>query len=187
MAAVSPLAKYKLVFLGDQSVGKTSIITRFMYDKFDTTYQVHQFHPIYLFLSQLILIRYYKYIYFWDLCTNSRTDILFTISSLRLYIYFINLFGYFYLHQSIDRGYLNANNVLILYSYRFNCIEMLDNFFFGVSFFFFCVSTLDHILNQLSFNDKFLYSYCFRTCYLFDFQFSLKSWSKLYFFVVFLV
>ncbi|KAH0865851.1 hypothetical protein HID58_083062 [Brassica napus] len=39
MASVSPLAKYKLVFLGDQSVGKTSIITRFMYDKFDTTYQ----------------------------------------------------------------------------------------------------------------------------------------------------
>ena len=35
-----PLAKYKLVFLGDQSVGKTSIITRFMYDKFDSTYQV---------------------------------------------------------------------------------------------------------------------------------------------------
>ncbi|THU49583.1 hypothetical protein C4D60_Mb06t11070 [Musa balbisiana] len=39
MAVVSALAKYKLVFLGDQSVGKTSIITRFMYDKFDTTYQ----------------------------------------------------------------------------------------------------------------------------------------------------
>ncbi|KAF5458155.1 hypothetical protein F2P56_022210 [Juglans regia] len=39
MATVSPLSKYKLVFLGDQSVGKTSIITRFMYDKFDTTYQ----------------------------------------------------------------------------------------------------------------------------------------------------
>ncbi|XP_052480645.1 ras-related protein RABH1e isoform X1 [Gossypium raimondii] len=39
MATVSPLAKYKLVFLGDQSIGKTSIITRFMYDKFDTTYQ----------------------------------------------------------------------------------------------------------------------------------------------------
>ena len=33
------LAKFKLVFLGDQSVGKTSIITRFMYDKFDNTYQ----------------------------------------------------------------------------------------------------------------------------------------------------
>lgn len=43
--------KYKLVFLGcneldcsdiegEQSVGKTSIITRFMYDTFDTTYQV---------------------------------------------------------------------------------------------------------------------------------------------------
>jgi GTPase SAR1 family protein len=39
-STVTPLAKYKLVFLGDQSVGKTSIITRFMYDKFDTTYQV---------------------------------------------------------------------------------------------------------------------------------------------------
>ncbi len=42
-ATVSPLAKYKLVFLGDQSVGKTSIITRFMYDKFDNTYQVWWF------------------------------------------------------------------------------------------------------------------------------------------------
>eukprot|EP01126_Amoeba_proteus_P065295 TRINITY_DN9260_c0_g2_i1.p1 TRINITY_DN9260_c0_g2~~TRINITY_DN9260_c0_g2_i1.p1 ORF type:complete len:252 (+),score=47.23 TRINITY_DN9260_c0_g2_i1:100-756(+) len=31
--------KYKLVFLGEQSVGKTSIITRFMYDTFDSTYQ----------------------------------------------------------------------------------------------------------------------------------------------------
>lgn len=30
------------VFLGDQSVGKTSIITRFMYDKFDNTYQVRR-------------------------------------------------------------------------------------------------------------------------------------------------
>ncbi|XP_044503502.1 ras-related protein RABH1b-like isoform X1 [Mangifera indica] len=39
MSPVSALAKYKLVFLGDQSVGKTSIITRFMYDKFDNTYQ----------------------------------------------------------------------------------------------------------------------------------------------------
>eukprot|EP00735_Rhodelphis_limneticus_P000205 TRINITY_DN1032_c0_g1::TRINITY_DN1032_c0_g1_i1::g.29891::m.29891 TRINITY_DN1032_c0_g1::TRINITY_DN1032_c0_g1_i1::g.29891 ORF type:complete len:231 (+),score=45.65,sp/O80501/RAH1B_ARATH/77.56/6e-113,Ras/PF00071.17/2.1e-57,Miro/PF08477.8/5e-21,Arf/PF00025.16/7.1e-16,Gtr1_RagA/PF04670.7/1.2e-07,GTP_EFTU/PF00009.22/3.2e-07,SRPRB/PF09439.5/1.2e-05,MMR_HSR1/PF01926.18/2.3e-05,Dynamin_N/PF00350.18/4.6,Dynamin_N/PF00350.18/20,AAA_22/PF13401.1/2.3,AAA_22/PF13401.1/1.7e+02 TRINITY_DN1032_c0_g1_i1:59-694(+) len=38
-STLSPLAKYKLVFLGDQSVGKTSIITRFMYDKFDNTYQ----------------------------------------------------------------------------------------------------------------------------------------------------
>ena len=33
------LEKYKLVFLGDQNVGKTSIITRFMYDSFDTAYQ----------------------------------------------------------------------------------------------------------------------------------------------------
>lgn len=34
-----PLRKFKLVFLGEQSVGKTSIITRFMYDNFDTQYQ----------------------------------------------------------------------------------------------------------------------------------------------------
>ena len=33
-------AKYKIVFLGDQSVGKTSIINRFMYDTFDPNYQV---------------------------------------------------------------------------------------------------------------------------------------------------
>lgn len=29
----------QLVFLGEQSVGKTSLITRFMYDTFDNTYQ----------------------------------------------------------------------------------------------------------------------------------------------------
>jgi len=39
LVQVAPLTKYKLVFLGDQSVGKTSIITRFMYDTFDTRYQ----------------------------------------------------------------------------------------------------------------------------------------------------
>ncbi|CAK9437011.1 uncharacterized protein LODBEIA_P14820 [Lodderomyces beijingensis] len=32
------LMKYKIVFLGDQSVGKTSLITRFMYDTFDEAY-----------------------------------------------------------------------------------------------------------------------------------------------------
>ncbi len=30
--------KYKVVFLGDQSVGKTSIIHRFIYDQFDESY-----------------------------------------------------------------------------------------------------------------------------------------------------
>jgi small GTP-binding protein len=29
---------YKLVFLGDQNVGKTSMISRFMYDTFDNSY-----------------------------------------------------------------------------------------------------------------------------------------------------
>eukprot|EP00759_Apiculatamorpha_spiralis_P038716 PhF_6_TR37804/c0_g1_i1/m.56285/K07893/RAB6A; Ras-related protein Rab-6A len=35
----SPFSKFKVVFLGDQSVGKTSILTRFMYDTFDKQYQ----------------------------------------------------------------------------------------------------------------------------------------------------
>ena len=34
-SSVSNLSKYKLVFLGDQSVGKTSIINRFIFDTFD--------------------------------------------------------------------------------------------------------------------------------------------------------
>ncbi|XP_023770278.2 ras-related protein RABH1e [Lactuca sativa] len=40
MAGVSTLLKYKLTVLGDESVGKTSIIIRFTYDKFDSTYQI---------------------------------------------------------------------------------------------------------------------------------------------------
>ena len=39
MSAAGSAHKYKLVFLGEQAVGKTSIITRFMYDTFDTNYQ----------------------------------------------------------------------------------------------------------------------------------------------------
>lgn len=37
---IIPRSKYKLVFLGDESVGKTSIITRFMYDTFNDAYKV---------------------------------------------------------------------------------------------------------------------------------------------------
>ncbi|CAJ1015662.1 ADP-ribosylation factor family/Ras of Complex, Roc, domain of DAPkinase/Gtr1/RagA G protein conserved region/Ras family, putative [Leishmania lindenbergi] len=38
-ASSSSTLKHKLVLLGDQSVGKTSILTRFMYDTFDQQYQ----------------------------------------------------------------------------------------------------------------------------------------------------
>lgn len=37
------MLKYKLVFVGDQSVGKTSIITRFMSDTFTGLDQVYIF------------------------------------------------------------------------------------------------------------------------------------------------
>ena len=36
--SVVPRSKYKLVFLGDESVGKTSIIARFMNDTFESSY-----------------------------------------------------------------------------------------------------------------------------------------------------
>ena len=35
----SSLMKFKFAFLGEAAVGKTSLITRFMYDSFDNTYQ----------------------------------------------------------------------------------------------------------------------------------------------------
>ncbi|KAF8328691.1 ras family-domain-containing protein [Cantharellus anzutake] len=38
-SSTAPLKRTKIVLLGDQSVGKTSLITRFMYDTFDNTYQ----------------------------------------------------------------------------------------------------------------------------------------------------
>ena len=37
--ALAPLSKYKVVFLGDQGTGKTSIIKSFMYGSFDQSYQ----------------------------------------------------------------------------------------------------------------------------------------------------
>lgn len=39
LSSTTPMAKYKLVFLGDIYTGKTSIINRFMNDSFDTNYQ----------------------------------------------------------------------------------------------------------------------------------------------------
>ena len=39
MAPISAIAKYKLVFLGDQGVGKTSIITMFMFGTFEANYK----------------------------------------------------------------------------------------------------------------------------------------------------
>lgn len=39
-AAFDQRDKFKLVVVGDESVGKTSVITRFMYDSFESTYNV---------------------------------------------------------------------------------------------------------------------------------------------------
>jgi GTPase SAR1 family protein len=38
--SIPPLLKYKIVFLGDQNVGKSSIINRFIYDLFDANEHV---------------------------------------------------------------------------------------------------------------------------------------------------
>ena len=47
--------KYKIVFLGDQSVGKTSIILRFTSDSFDVKYQVSEdYLHLFLFLNIIV-------------------------------------------------------------------------------------------------------------------------------------
>lgn len=38
LPTLAPLSKYKVVFLGDQGTGKTSIIKSFMYGSFDNAY-----------------------------------------------------------------------------------------------------------------------------------------------------
>lgn len=91
MASVSPLAKYKLVFLGDQSVGKTSIITRFMYDKFDTTYQVitKKIHPS--FDLSLFLVSLEAQFYLVDV----------TIRLVNLFAYHITIFFFFFTYYDL--------------------------------------------------------------------------------------
>uniref|UniRef100_A0A8C8Z7M0 small monomeric GTPase n=1 Tax=Prolemur simus TaxID=1328070 RepID=A0A8C8Z7M0_PROSS len=61
----NPLRKFKLVFLGEQSVGKTSLITRFMYDSFDNTYQVFCFCQ---FIGCLFCVR----LQLWDTAGQER-------------------------------------------------------------------------------------------------------------------
>ena len=47
--------KYKIVFLGDQSVGKTSIILRFTSDSFDVKYQVSEDRLHFLSFANIIV------------------------------------------------------------------------------------------------------------------------------------
>lgn len=44
--SIPPLLKYKIVFLGDQAVGKSSIINRFIYDIFDGNEHVKTHHNL---------------------------------------------------------------------------------------------------------------------------------------------
>ena len=58
---IPPLLKYKIVFLGDQAVGKSSIINRFIYDIFDGNEHVQHFS---LRDRQLASISYRKTYFF---------------------------------------------------------------------------------------------------------------------------
>ena len=57
---IPPLLKYKIVFLGDQAVGKSSIINRFIYDIFDgnehVDFPIFRDQPSALILSLTIYI-----------------------------------------------------------------------------------------------------------------------------------
>lgn len=133
MAAVSPLAKYKLVFLGDQSVGKTSIITRFMYDKFDTTYQVHPHSTLQVYLFLRIYAQIAKRIY----C------LLFLVG---LQAIFSLIGGCTAIQVNSFVGY----QCLILYSYCFNFIKSSINFSFFWYFLVFFFSFLHWIIQSIT-------------------------------------
>lgn len=58
---IPPLLKYKIVFLGDQAVGKSSIINRFIYDIFDGNEHV----PVPLFRDLPLALISSRRIFFW--------------------------------------------------------------------------------------------------------------------------
>ncbi|ORX44577.1 ras-domain-containing protein [Hesseltinella vesiculosa] len=71
-----PMQKCKLVFLGDQSVGKTSLISRFIYDTFDSAYQATisiDFVPKTMYLPERTVR-----MYLWDAAGRDRYRYLIT-------------------------------------------------------------------------------------------------------------
>ncbi|XP_039618306.1 ras-related protein Rab-6B isoform X1 [Erpetoichthys calabaricus] len=71
----NPLRKFKLVFLGEQSVGKTSLITRFMYDSFDNTYQATigiDFLSKTMYLEDRTLLEHQVRLQLWDTAGQER-------------------------------------------------------------------------------------------------------------------
>ena len=122
----NPLRKFKLVFLGEQSVGKTSLITRwsrinasgtknhlrFMYDSFDNTYQATIGID---FLSKTMYLEDRTVrLQLWDTAGQGNFTLLFTIFLLHRNIFVWNLKLILERFRSLIPSYIRDSTVAVV-------------------------------------------------------------------------